>query len=503
MIQKRLRYGNQYDYDDNKQRYFNPITKKWVKKIRPSSKGKAKGKAISKIETPEHFYYDFQINELNSQSKPTVHYSPERLERINFFLSKVERKYQARNWIKNNNDSDLDIKNDEKVIYFSTIELKYLLTAEKRDEIIKTLTDNDLVKLNKKEKKSHWIDGHSITFINPKFYWFFTPTKNLLSREKKLKAITYKRVNNSVNNYFKIIESKLGDYSSYYRNMYKCKFNITRDEFDQVIKSKYEEKKLKRLKEAKPMKCSFDEYVKSSNYLYETIQEWNLGNKYSNLSSFKVDSFSGRVHSIFSQLSKDFFKFNDTFNVEIDLATSQPVMLAHILKSEIGENQFSNDVDNGMDIYEKIKNHYSLPDRDAGKQMFYELIFGHKSNLDELYPEANQWIKEKKDFDLYTYRYKSDTPECRLINFYNKKGKYVRRYSIIALMLQELELKIFKKIWEVLNTVGIAFVTRHDSVVINPNDLENATYHINNILEEELCVNGRLKVKKLMKNLPD
>jgi Fe-S cluster biosynthesis and repair protein YggX len=82
------------------------------------------------------------------------------------------------------------------------------------------------------------------------------------------------------------------------------------------------------------------------------------------------------------------------------------------------------------------------------------------------------------------------------MNFYNSKGKRIKRHSIIALMLQELELKIFKQIWDTLNTIGIAFVTRHDSVVINENDLDNALYHINTILDEELVVNFEFKVQE-------
>jgi hypothetical protein len=308
-----------------------------------------------------------------------------------------------------------------------------------------------------------------------------------LTREKKLNEITFLRVNNSVNNYYRIIETKLGYYADYYRNQYNCKFQITREEFDEVIKDKYNSKKLK---------CSFDDYKKKSNYLYESMLDWNRGSKYSNLSTYKIDSFSGRVHSIFSQLPSDFFKFNDTFNIELDLTTSQPVMLAHILKTVIGENQFSTDVDNGVDIYMKIQDHYSLPDRDAGKKKFYQLMYGYKTSLKELYPKANQWISEKKKFDLNEYRYRKDTSEYRLMNFYNQKGQYIKRYSIIALMLQEFELKVFQKIWATLNSFGIAFVSRHDSILINETDLDAAIVHINNILDDELCVNSRLRVKK-------
>jgi hypothetical protein len=286
--------------------------------------------------------------------------------------------------------------------------MKYLLTDKKRDAIIKSLIDNDFVKLKRVEKKSHTINGQNISFITPKFYWYFTPTDNLLSRKKNLKAITYLRVNNSINSYYKILEKQLDDYANYYRKMYNCKFNISRQEFDQVIEEKYQ---------SKQHKCSFEEYKNSRDYLYDTIQEWNNGNKYSNLSTFKIDSFSGRVHSLFTMLSSDFFRFNDTFNVEIDLVNSQPVMLAHILKQEIGANTFSEDVDNGVDIYKKIQDYYSLPDRALAKDTFFELAYGPKTNLGELYPEANQWIEKKKNFDLNTYRFMTDTAECKVDEF--------------------------------------------------------------------------------------
>jgi hypothetical protein len=484
LIVKKIRYGQEYDYDDNTKRFYNPITHNWIQKPRPSTKGKNKGKYkgksigknISTIDNSVHHYYDFKLDHLG--------FSPERSERINFFLSKVERKYQQFNWIKNNNEDELDDNDDEAKVYFSNKEINYLLTADNRNDIIQSLVDNDLIKLNKKEKKYIYLDNRTIHFTNPKILWFFTPTDKMLSREKKKKIITYKRVNNSVNNYYRIIEKNLGDYAKYYRNQYKCKFNITREEFDQVIRSKYYRKN---------RKCTLDEYMKSSNYLYESIMEWNRGNKYSNLSTYKIDKFSGRVHSLFTQLSTDFFMFNDTFNIEIDLATSQPVMLAHILKQEIGENHFSTDID--IDIYEKIKSYYSLPDRSAAKNLFYKITYGRKTSLKELYPEVNHWVKEKKNFNLNYHRYRSNTPEYRLMKFYNKKGESIKRHSIIALILQELELKIFQRIWDVLHSMDIAFVTRHDSVVINADDLENAKYHIENILDDELCVNYKLRTE--------
>lgn len=488
MVIKKACCGDLYDYDDKRKLYYNPPTNKWVQRIRPSVKGQNKGKYISKVENSKHHYYDFKLSHLN--------YSPEKTERINFFLSKVERKYQPLRWF-NINDDNIQKIDKETIVYFSSRELNYLLTVKTRDEIINDLVGNDLIAIKKQEKKSHFIDGRTICFTKPKILWFFSPTKKLLARKKEIKTISYKRVNNSVNNYYGYIEKKLGYYADYYRRMYTCKFNISRKEFDQIIEEKYQNKKLARINEGKQMKCTHDEYLKSANFLYESIMEWNCGDKYSNLSSFKIDAFSGRVHSIFSMLAIDFYKYNDTFNFEIDLKTSQPVILAHLLRQEIGDNKFSNDVDNGIDIYEKIKTHYSLNTRAEGKQMFYELIFGSKTNLEELYPQANAWVKEKKNFEIKDYWRQKDTLEYDIMAFYVKKKKWIRRHSIIALMLQKKELDIFRKIWNALHTVGIDFVTRHDSVVINLKDADNALYHINNILEDELSVNYKLHSKKI------
>jgi hypothetical protein len=85
---------------------------------------------------------------------------------------------------------------------------------------------------------------------------------------------------------------------------------------------------------------------------------------------FKVDHFSGRVHTPVTSLPSEFrsqllVKGEET--VSLDVVTMQPLLLGKILEDKISYNQYSYWIDEGEDIYIRLMQTAKLNDREAAK----------------------------------------------------------------------------------------------------------------------------------------
>ena len=139
-------------------------------------------------------------------------------------------------------------------------------------------------------------------------------------------------------------------------------------------------------------------------------------------------------------------------NMHLDLHQSQPSLLGHVLWSKIGDNSFSRELRECHDIYEIIKDRLGLPDRGAAKQQMFRMMFGFPKDKAsklflEMYPDAGKWINQLKFTQM---------PE-------NPSQK---KHSNLAYLLQRLESKIFREIWQILDKEDIIFLTVHDEVIV-------------------------------------
>lgn len=495
MIIKKFINGELIDFNDQTNKYLNPHTGKWIVKYRQPAKGQAKGKAKGQAKGQakgkainksiqiipecerEIFYYSFESEIFDSLT-------PEISERINFFLFQIERKYLRFNHMNNEyNEENIFEKDKETTVYFTLKELDSILTQKNKYAYINWLEANGLIKKMDEKMEFIVINEKKSYLDTEKTLHKYIPTPLLLSLSKKKSYITYLRVSNSIKRYYAIIEQQLGDYKPLYMKQYKTHFNINKQQFDFIMTDKYTTYKEEKESSNKPF-MSLVNYLKENNYLFDMIMAFNENNKYNNLNYFKVDSFSGRVHSIFTYLPSSIVMTNTSFQREIDLKQSQMILLAQLLFDRIGDNSFTTDINNGVDVYQLMANKLGVS-RKQGKEFMFRLVFGN------VYDKAFSVFKEIwGDAAEYIYQLKTtDNPDIRA--YYNRTGKKYKRYAVLCMLLQKKELSIFKDVWQACSRYTIA--TRHDSICCSDCDYENVKKIMTDILEQHLTVRFELK----------
>lgn len=174
---------------------------------------------------------------------------------------------------------------------------------------------------------------------------------------------------------------------------------------------------------------------------------------------FKVDDFCGRVHtpiSNFHRTHRPYLLLEGEVTASIDVATMQPLLLGKILTKSVGNNDYSNWINEGRDIYNELKNKAGLKTRDEAKKKFFEILFSKPNDtLKKLFGGTKwiNWINEYKQ---------ADEPA----NPHNKD----KQHSNLAWLLQNTEVKIMYRIWAELVRTSIVFLSVHDEVIVKRKD---------------------------------
>lgn len=185
-----------------------------------------------------------------------------------------------------------------------------------------------------------------------------------------------------------------------------------------------------------------------------------------------VDKFANRVHTAVSGLSRDLrphLLLRGQKTVSLDIFQCQPTLLGLILKQGVGENEFSNTIDRGEDVYLLLQSNAKLGSRNEAKKRFFQIVFGRvNDNLAQLIePICADWINNYKS----TYLPK------------NPKGD--KLYNNLAWLLQNSEVQIMSEIWQRLAENGIPFLTVHDELIVCENDSDNVLTIMNEILKPQ------------------
>ena len=110
---------------------------------------------------------------------------------------------------------------------------------------------------------------------------------------------------------------------------------------------------------------------------------------------FTVDDFARRIHTPVTNFHREYRSNLLFFGEEVasfDVATMQPLLLGKILQSEIGNNEYSDWINTGEDIYIKLQKKANLKTRDEAKKRFFEILFAPPSeDLAQTFGGAN-WI---------------------------------------------------------------------------------------------------------------
>lgn len=190
---------------------------------------------------------------------------------------------------------------------------------------------------------------------------------------------------------------------------------------------------------------------------------------------FKVDDFSGRVHtpvtSLKGSIRSQLLLFGQP-TVGIDIVTMQPLLLSNILKRKIGSNEYSKWIESGEDIYAMLQSKAKLQTREQGKKQFFEILFAPVNNNLSLMFGNSSWIS--------------------WINWYKKQPEpsnphnFVKPHSNLAWLLQSTEVDLMRKVWKELNINKIPFLSVHDEIIVKELDLNAAVGILRSNLNKEL-----------------
>jgi hypothetical protein len=187
---------------------------------------------------------------------------------------------------------------------------------------------------------------------------------------------------------------------------------------------------------------------------------------------FTVDNFSRRIHTPVSNFHRE-YRGNILFYGEeiasLDVATMQPLLLGKILTEAIGENEYSNWINEGEDIYLMLMEKANLKTRDEAKKRLFEILFAKPSNdLSEMFG-GSKWIDWINNYKL------SVVPA----NPHNKE----KPHSNLAWLLQTTEVKIMHEVWLELYDAEIPFLTIHDEIIVRQQDGTQAERLFSQVLD--------------------
>lgn len=195
----------------------------------------------------------------------------------------------------------------------------------------------------------------------------------------------------------------------------------------------------------------------------------------------RYDGFGHRFHTPVTSTPRDtrpsLMLYGEP-TASIDIVQSQPTILAHLLQTAIGDNEFSGWIGQGVDVYTMLQASAGLATRDEAKTAFFEIAFGKPSDkLAKTYGDAGwvRWINDIKRTPLEA------NPNAK----YNRDGT-PSHHNNLAMLLQRTESRIMYKAWQALAKAGIPFLTVHDEVIVQARHSGRAQAVINAVLNADL-----------------
>lgn len=199
-----------------------------------------------------------------------------------------------------------------------------------------------------------------------------------------------------------------------------------------------------------------------------------LSNKDAHMDKFvTIDEFGHRFHSPVTSFPRDLrhnLMLEGKPTTAFDIVQSQPTFLAIILREAIGQNEFSQWIEDGQGVYEMIQAKAGLSDRDQAKKAFFEILFSKPSDrLSKTFGDAPwiQWINQLKKTRLEA-------------NPHN-----INPHTNMAFLLQRCESRTMRKVWRELAKEGTSFLTIHDEIRTTTEHATEAEAIIKNTLNKE------------------
>lgn len=377
----------------------------------------------------------------------SVSSNPDQIVRSFLLIQAIQEKQASLKWKFQSDFSDVNI---------SCTDAKDYLGWKTYKDRVQALVNSDVLTFAGKKSKY----GHDL--------FTFTEIPDFKSSKRE---ITSQRIINSLDNRLKRKYNALTDEGKgIFENIKTVTFDLSEKHFDRVVSDLHFDDFLEH-------GCpDFTRYRDMYSYVWDMILRFtNRDDDREIIEFMSEDKFGNRLHSIVSSLPeaiRETIKIENEDTVEIDLKTSQMIILDYLLQTQIGNNDFSVVFNNTPDIYCYIQEKLGLRNRKIAKEVTFEMVFGSPwgkghDQFWELFPKAAEYIEKIK-----TTR--------------NPKNPSKKIHSNLAFMMQQAESEMFRHIWKILLRNNIKFVTIHDSIRCKKSDTDFVLETMHSVLESYL-----------------
>lgn len=264
------------------------------------------------------------------------------------------------------------------------------------------------------------------------------------------------------------------DYLKIINNIIKHNIYITPEQFNKEMVIKHKTYSKIKLEQGKTP-LSVDEYIKIGTYVYDDISNWNKLTLKERKLEINLDNYGKRIHHILSYTPSFCRKYIKNIDYSLDIDQSQVVILGKILHDGIGECEFVNMINNGVDIYDNYINDDTL-ERKTKKKIFYTDIYskyyteGFK-RFKNRFPKEGEYLEMLQKKKKLTYLGTNDNID-----------------STIPCLMQRFESDMFKDIMVNLNNKRIKYFPVHDAIYCSAEDKDEVYKTMNKIMNKHLGI---------------
>lgn len=385
--------------------------------------------------------------------------SSDRGERLNILLTELTR-------ISNVLKLTVSFDDDESYIYFGSDKLKAILGHGRYRSEIDYLIREGI--LSRHEKKSRF--GDSVYSFEPIYY---VP----VSRGVQVRNL---KVRNGIRKYLGIHNERISpDVFKWIRSsLIKTEIRISEAEFYAGLEEKYEKYKAGKQYKGERFR-SLENYRKDLNQTFYSIRQFQQFDKFRRSGYVREDTFSGRIYNIATGVPRwvrSYIFLDGEPVVEIDMKSSHAVLLWKIVPRTDYVRFIYDLTSRGCDIYQGYGDLIGIKDRREVKFRFLRSLYSRYNSkqsqeFNRNFPEAGRILDDIK---------RSDNPR----NPSNDKGTHTN----LAFKLLNMEVKIFKKIWESLYLEDIPFLSIHDGILVPASKVTRAQAIMTEILRREIPI---------------
>lgn len=384
-------------------------------------------------------------------------------ERVNIFLTELTR-------ISNVLKLTVSVDDRDGYVYLGSDKLKTLLSHTRYRQILQDLARRGIINPRKETNRF----GNVVYSFDPVYY---NPVQEGI-------PIRNLKVRNGVRRYLGIQDDIDPDVHKWIReSLISTEIRIQESEFFADLDLKYEKYRTVKLNKGERIR-SLENYKKDLSLTWFSIKQFQQLNRSRRSNYLREDNFSGRIYNIATGVPRwirSYIHIQGEPVAEVDMVSSHAVLLWKVVPKTDYIRFLYESTSRGCDIYERYGELLEIPERQEVKIRFLRSLYSRSSSkysreFRSLFPEAGRILDEIKA---------TENPR----NPSNKRGTHTN----LAFKLMNLEVKLFRRVWEALYRQGIPYLSIHDGILVPVSQVNRARVLMEEILRAEIPI-ARTKV---------